>query len=475
MPDSDKTSYHLSTYTISVKLEDTPDQILLIHGYTGAIDLAGSDLVAYLRTPGPLTPDDAPFSEDTWNVLVSRGYITNRSAEEEQAFVARMADAYHRRNKLFSTFAFIPSYDCNFRCPYCVEARMSGQGQEWSKKSFTKEMVDRAYETMTEIGPYPEFHVKQILLYGGEPLLKENLEIVRYIIQKGRALGYKFKAITNGYDLEEFRELLNPEMLYTLQITVDGNKAWHDQRRPHYRDGGSFDKIVRNIGLALEAGVGIAVRVNTDRNNFASLSELKALFTKLGYYRYDKLFSLHAGWLFPNETTEENTQVQAATESRDDNISYFSLKELDREIKDSGLKISCPSDSLYRDLYNAIYQKKLVNLNSTGCSSQSGAYVLDPQGDIYSCLEVVGQPDYALGHYSRSGSIQWRTEEIERWHSTNIATNPKCSKCKYALLCRGGCILKKLQDKRNGYSYCESFAEMFRTAANKAYQAYLNR
>lgn len=181
-----------------------------------------------------------------------------------------MAEVFHKRSKLFSSFIFIPSYDCNFRCPYCIEGQMSGDGKNWSKRTFTREMVDRAYEAMLEIAPHKELHGKQIILYGGEPLLKENKEIVTYMIEKGCSLGYSFMAITNGYDLDGFVDLLGPEKLCRLQITVDGTKEWHDQRRVHYKDGGSFDRIVANIGLALKAGVHVAVRVNTDRLNFGT-------------------------------------------------------------------------------------------------------------------------------------------------------------------------------------------------------------
>lgn len=473
MKNIDTTPYRLSSYTIPVRLDDAPDKVMLVHGYTGAIDIAHKNIASFLQAPGPLDPEAAPFSEQTWNTLVSRGYITSRPVEEERAFVARMADAYQRRNKLFSTFTLIPSYDCNFRCPYCIESQMSCGGQKWSKQTFTRKMVDRAYAAMDEIGPHREFHVKQILLYGGEPLLGENKEIVRYMVEKGHALGYRFKAITNGYDLEEFRDLLNPDMIYALQITVDGTKEWHDQRRVHYRDGGSFDKIVRNIGLALEAGVGVGIRVNTDRNNFSSLGQLKEQFTELGYYEYDQLFSLHASWLTDIGRGVYDTKPQPQTDTAG-NIDYFTFGELNRELKDSGLSVSCPSDKLYTNFLRAITGKTRINLNSAGCSSQSGAYVFDPKGNIYSCLEAVGLPAYALGSYASDGNINWRTEEVKRWHCTNIETSEKCSRCKFTFFCHGGCLFKRMQDKETG-DYCRDFAAMFRTAANKAYQTYTDR
>ncbi len=42
---------------------------------------------------------------------------------------------------------------------------MSGNGENWSKKTFTKEMADRAFEAMLQIEPRRELHSKVITLY----------------------------------------------------------------------------------------------------------------------------------------------------------------------------------------------------------------------------------------------------------------------------------------------------------------------
>lgn len=73
-------------------------------------------------------------------------------------------------------------------------------------KTFTKEMVDRAYEAMLEIEPDRNKHQK-ITLYGGEPLLAKNREIVEYIVKRGVELGYKFDAISNGYEIQYYKDL----------------------------------------------------------------------------------------------------------------------------------------------------------------------------------------------------------------------------------------------------------------------------
>lgn len=207
-------------YVIYVKLDSTSNKYLLIHGYTGAIDLVSDKIVSCLK-------DNAVdlIPKNIITKLVERGYLTNKCFSEEQEYVIRMANILHRKMNLISTnFTFIVSYDCNFRCPYCYENSISNAGESWTRKTFTPELVDKAYEAMIQIQSNRDLHIKQIDLYGGEPLLAYNRNIVEYIIKKGLPYNYTFRAITNGYDLDQYEDLLSPSMIGHLQITIDGIK-----------------------------------------------------------------------------------------------------------------------------------------------------------------------------------------------------------------------------------------------------------
>lgn len=52
MENIDTPSYRLSSYTISVTLDSAPDQAMLVHGYTGAIDIAHKNIASFLQFPG---------------------------------------------------------------------------------------------------------------------------------------------------------------------------------------------------------------------------------------------------------------------------------------------------------------------------------------------------------------------------------------------------------------------------------------
>ena len=76
--------YKLSLYTIFVKLKQADDQYLLIHGYTGAIDIVNGSIVRHLKSHrNHLVPQEWPFTANTFQLLLKRGYITDRNQNEE--------------------------------------------------------------------------------------------------------------------------------------------------------------------------------------------------------------------------------------------------------------------------------------------------------------------------------------------------------------------------------------------------------
>lgn len=88
-----------SSYLIPVKLESEPGKYMLIHGYTGAIDIVTESLLKKIQA----VASGVDLPEDTLQALIKRGYITTRSQEEEYAYVARMATALHRKGKILAT------------------------------------------------------------------------------------------------------------------------------------------------------------------------------------------------------------------------------------------------------------------------------------------------------------------------------------------------------------------------------------
>ncbi len=166
----------------------------------------------------------------------------------------------------------MPTELCNFRCTYCYEdfrlGRMSSDTVE-GLRALISNRIDR---------------LDQLYLswFGGEPLAAADivLELSSHaarLAAKHPRVSYRAGITTNGY-------LLNPNLLdqmaanhiLDLQITLDGPKEIHNQRRLRANGSGTFDKIWNNL-LLLKASLHpfkILIRVHFDRDTVDRLDPL---------------------------------------------------------------------------------------------------------------------------------------------------------------------------------------------------------
>ncbi|WP_420187434.1 radical SAM protein [Bacteroides pyogenes] len=458
-------TYRLSSYAINVPLKRDNKKELFIHGYSGAIDIIDSAIPQFLiENRNVLTLENFPFSNKTWSTLLRRGYITSKTKDEEHLYVKKMGDLIHQRDKaMHRSFGFVVSYDCNFRCPYCYEAKISEHGKCWEKTTFTKEQVDKVYSLIDSMSINKEWQNRKILLYGGEPFLKENKAIVDYIVKKGCEIGCSFYAISNGYDLEEYKDLLGVGKIERIQITVDGWKPYHNKTRIHKDGHDTFDKIISNISLALKRGVYISVRMNTEGKSFDSYNRLKEHFTEMGFYEF-KNFSFYTALIVDYQ--KEN-KSEAARQ-----LHYMTREEFCKKNEKMDFKDNFEDWGLTKRLGNSIKNRRCIPLTSTPCSAYVGTYIFDPKGNIYTCWESIGKEDAIVGNYSKD-EIEW-SPMLSKWHSRNSGKLEKCSRCKYVFLCKGGCVVHALKKGGNfKSSECNNYPLMFKIAANRAYEQYV--
>lgn len=435
--------YRFSSYTIVTGLDHEPDSACLIHGYTGAIDVVDKDIVAFLESHNAFGKSDIPCSEDTREALEKRGYITKMTAEEETEYVKRFADALFRKEKAYGAgFTVVMSYDCNFRCPYCFE-----KGIKKDPTTFTPEMTEKLYRAIEQIAPDKKQRSNEITLYGGEPLMKDNKEAVTHFIKRGKELGFSFSAITNGYDLDHYEDIL--EDLRFLQITIDGVRERHNARRLHRDTIPTFDKTVENIGIALNKGVKVSVRVNTDRDNMEDLKVLDKMFEKL-HYNDNELFNMYSALLQDYSDTEKKE------------YKFMTQSEYIKKMEKLSLGNICQDHGLSRKISSAIKRNRPIRFSSTYCSSQTKGFVLDPLGYIYPCWEVVNQKVHCLGSY-KGDEITWNEEALNTWRKCTL-TEYNCIKCKYALLCGGGCPASRLKHNR-----CIRMEDVVNNSVNRAF------
>ncbi|MFL6260738.1 MAG: radical SAM protein [Thermoanaerobaculia bacterium] len=479
--------FRTSSYTIFVNLPGNDHEMLLVHGYTGAYDRVSREVAGYLRSRearrssrplyGDWSAEPEPaaageVSDATIDLLQAQGYLTDLSPEEEETFFARLAETLHRRAlRQAPSYIFMPTYDCNLRCSYCYQDHMrSDCGFHHLLRTMGRPMIDRIFAALPRIeerhGLDPAApRRRNIGLFGGEPLLAANRPAVEHILMRAFEMGeVDLWAVTNGTELDAYRDLLGPAGIARLQITLDGPPAQHDARRLYADGSGSFERIARNITMALELDVGVSIRLNVDRGNLAQLPSIAAEIEARGW-------DARPGF---SAYTSPVRGGNGKTEARDTLSSW----ELDRTLtamreEHPALRVLARPDEGMRARSRSIFEaggEVLPSLRPSFCGAHDRMYIFDPFGDIYACWERTGDRDVRVGHVTPEGEVELREDQIQVWRGRTVASNPVCRRCRFALHCGGGCAVLALG--KNGKfesNYCDGFAARFRASIAEAY------
>lgn len=481
-----------SSYTIFVDLSDSEDDVLLVHGYTGAYDKVSRGVADFLRSRSgknaakPLygtwsegsagtVPSEAP-PDSLIGHLCAQGYLTELSCEQEETFFGRLAVRLHEwARQRPPSYIFMPTYDCNLRCGYCYQDHMRTDcSLHHLLRAMKGPMVDRIFAAIPKIealhGVEPGArHRRNIGFFGGEPLLAANRPVVEHILSRAFEMGEAdVWAVSNGTELGAYRDLLGLAGIAMVQITLDGTPSQHDQRRIYADGSGSFARIAAGIDLALEQGAAVSLRINVDRGN---LEELPGVARELAA----------RGWTSQPGFAAYTSPVRAGN-GKTDPKSTLSTWDLDRELTRLRAEhpeietLSRPDEGL-RARARRIFDmggEILPSLRPSFCGAHDRMYIFDPFGDIYACWERTGDPSVRIGRVLPDSEVELKEDQLAVWRGRTVASNPVCRRCRYALHCGGGCAVLALG--RNGSfdsNYCDGFASRFRASLAESYRKHV--
>jgi len=474
-----------SSYVIYVDLPGNSDEMLIVQTYTGAFDKVSRRVATYVRSlepvrpPKPLYGDWSPEppvdgavqspSQETVDLLCRRGYLTALTKEQEEDFFRTYVEKIHTLfARRWPSYLFMPTYDCNLRCPYCFQDHMrTDPNMRHLLRRMTPAMVDRIFAAMPKIealhGVPPEAEAKfEIGLFGGEPLLADNRSIVEYILQKGKARGdVGLWAISNGTELDAYEDLIGPGMLGQIQITLDGPPSQHNQRRIYPDGSGSWDRIVRNVKMALDRNAVVMIRTNADRNNIDDLYELAAVIVENGWERYPNFGSQVA----PIRAANDKTDAKGTMSTWDLDRRLTEMREKDPRTAVLG-RID---DPMRNQAYRIFTQRGFPSFKPSFCSAHTGMYIFDAFGDIYACWEKTGDEKVRIGHVDEASELHFNFDVKAMWRGRTVASNPVCLKCRYNLYCGGGCAVLAMEHHGFYSNYCDGFAHRFRASVADAY------
>ena len=468
-----------SMYEIILPLIGMDDQkiegkALLINGLFGAVDVVDEPVAVTLRE-GDLGKLPTTLRER----LALRGHITRKDEAEE------LADA-KLLGRVWKTLAghggmglvILPTYDCNFRCPYCFERHRLTRGQEWLDLAMKPEMVEAVFAALQKQKGKGR-KITGCTLYGGEPLLAENRETVKSICNHAKDMGLTLEAVTNGYDLDAYADFLEESGIRKIQITVDGVGALNDRRRLH-RDGvPTYERILQNVKLALDRGVDVRLRVNTNGENIGGI---RALIDDLSAHglreatREDINRAEEAkkeGKPRPKRKGFFSYYFKAVTEAQD-SPTYVTEREVLDAIIAAGFS---PMDAIERQsqysmqmqgLSAAMKKEDYPGFSPAYCGAEAGMVCAAPDGLLYSCWDLVAKEEEAIGFTDEGTGRFFFKFDMAKWRTRTSELMKPCQTCPYIFICRGGCAPHAKRATGSYFrEYCGESKEIFAYVASR--------
>lgn len=346
--------------------------------------------------------------------LVNAGYLIP-DEQDEIELIRGMHWALKGQQRTLG-LTLMPTLDCNFRCRYCFSyTRPERMGDE------IQEALLRFVEHKLE-----EAERLSVTWYGGEPTL--CLDLVEALTGRLRDLceqhGTEFlpaDIVTNGYLLNaQVAERLCALGIHEAQITLDGDRATHDQRRPLRGGGGTFDRILDNLA-AVGSLLDVKVRINVDRDNAATaLGALDALAD-----RGLQETRIYFGHVRPY--SEACAGVASACLS-------------DKEF--SELDLSLTRQALARGFGSFRYPH--LEIGGVCGADQHLCYVVAPDGLLFKCWAQASQgPEQSVGSLSADTpgeSVRpFQQKNLDQFLAWDPLANTTCRECRVLPVCMGGC------------------------------------
>lgn len=186
---------------------------------------------------------------------------------------------------------------CNISCLHC--------GSDCRKDSLIKDMpADDFLSITSDLKNYYNPNKVMVVLTGGEPLMRKDLEYVGSVLYKQ---GYPWGFVTNGVLLTQKR--LNDLMqagLRSVTVSLDGFEDTHEWLRGKK---GSFERAVEAIKMVVAAkDLVYDVATCVSSRNYHQISELKKFLIEMGVKKW-RVFTI-----FPTGRAKNNPELDVSAE-----------------------------------------------------------------------------------------------------------------------------------------------------------------
>ncbi|MCY0851020.1 radical SAM/SPASM domain-containing protein [Sulfuracidifex metallicus] len=296
--------------------------------------------------------------------------------------------------------------NCNLRCSHCY----SSSGMDHFDD------LDIGY-WLRAVKEAADMGVKHILLSGGEPLARPDLDI---IAKEAYDLGITVELSTNGTMLKGKLDKLKKYISY-VGISLDGPEVVHDSFRGVQ---GAFRKTMEGIRYSRELGLKTGIRFTLTAKNYSYVDLALDIAKREGLQRICFYHLGYAGRATQNLDIDNNKRLKIMSHIIDE------AKHADFEV----LTADNPVDGVL--IYHMTRDDKVLDLLRRNGGNRSGERIADisPNGDVY--------PDQftpvKMGHVSELRKIWDGPSDVLVKLRKRKEYLKACSSCPFLDICNGG-------------------------------------
>lgn len=350
------------------------------------------------------------------------GFVVGSDLEESSSWESTFKKAVF--DKSYIDLTVLLTHNCQMKCQYCFEGQKDGT----SLSEKTGHEIIRYLESHKEIG-----NRLRITWFGGEPLLSFDTlyRLSRQFIKFCDINNWTYSAdiTTNGFALTKSRcqKLVNECLVKRYIITIDGPEEIHNRRRPMRSGKPSFDIIWRNIGILIDSGAWVTLRMTIDREN---VLYIPTLLHKIADSNYAGKVGLSFCRTIDYNFTPDNVRSDFYTEREFAEIEWSFIQQAHQL---------------------GLYAYDFPHAAPNGGCLRQGDIVIGADGIVYKCLDTVGCKQWSICEFGEMNSLKKIPDWYVQWLEWTPSKSKDCAICVLRPLCNGGCPHNALfKDKKHG-------------------------
>jgi len=300
---------------------------------------------------------------------------------------------------------------CNLSCVHC--------GSDCRQMANTPDMpLEDFIKTIDIIAPYVDPHTTMIVLTGGEPLMRNDLE------QCGHALyerGFPWGMVTNGLMLDKKRYAkLEQAGLRSITVSLDGFEESHNRLRGHPQ---SYKNAFNSIRMIVQSNLDVVFDVVTCVNkwNFSELSALKELLIKEGVQAW-RIF-----------TISPIGRAAAASENKDLQLDAVQFKQLFDFISVTRHENTIKTDYGCEGFLGNYETEVRDSFFFCRAGVSIGSVLAD--GSISACPNM--RSNFTQGNIYNDNFMDVWNNRYQIFRDRSWAKRGECAACKYFKYCKG--------------------------------------